>query len=425
MTDTSDVSPADRLYRIVEEGLCIGCGMCQTAVPPGRIDVCRTPENELRPVAGETLTHEDMDTVYEICPSMVVRGMEAERIAPDTKIDGVWGPWRRAMRMHASDPEIRHEGSTAGVLTALGIYLLESGEVPFLFHVMASDRHPTFGEAHISRTRDDVIAAAGSRYGPTAMLTEFGKALDLNEPFAFIGKPCDIAAAKNFGRRDPRVGDQVKYWLTLVCGAFMPSHGTRDFLVERGHTFEAVERMRYRGRGCPGPTTIETAAGVADYTYLDLWGDGKDGWVMPWRRKICPDGIGEAADVAASDTWPGGTPTPEMSKADPGTNAVIARTVAGQELVEAAVEAGYLTLQWDVTPDEMSHYQMHQMQKKYYVWPRHQALADEGYLVPQTYDLRIEELAAQLPDHVNARQREGTRQRLRAGRSREPRPVRA
>ena len=113
------------------------------------------------------------------------------------------------------------------------------------------------------------------------------------------------------------------------------------------------------------------------------------------------------------------------SEDDPGTNAVIARTVAGQELVEAAVEAGYLTLQWDVTPDEMSHYQMHQMQKKYYVWPRHQALADEGYLVPQTYDLRIEELAAQLPDHVNARQREGTRQRLRAGRSREPRPVRA
>jgi coenzyme F420 hydrogenase subunit beta len=422
MTQVSTSTPEDRLYRIAEEGLCIGCGMCQSAVPGNRIVMCRTPEDELRPIAKAGLTHKDVDLVYEICPSLVVRGMEAERIAPDTKLDDVWGPWRRAVRMHAKAPEIRHEGSTGGVLTALGLYLLHSKRVQFLFHVKASAENPTFGEAHISRTPEDVIAAAGSRYGPTAMLASFDAVLAEGAPFAFIGKPCDIAAAKNFGRRDARVGERVKYWLTPVCGAFMPSHGTRDFLAERGHRFEDVKRMRYRGRGCPGPTTVETAEGVFDYGYLDLWGDGKNGWTMPWRCKICPDGIGEAADIAASDTWPGGTPTPEMAATDPGTNAVIARTKAGQELLEAAVEAGYLTEQWDVTPDEMSHYQMHQMQKKFYVWPRLQALADEGYLVPQTEGLRIAELAAQLPEATNDAQRQGTRKRLRAGRSREPRP---
>ncbi len=425
MTTDTVLSPEDRLYRIAEEGLCIGCGMCQTAVAGNRIEMCRTPENELRPIANDGLTHDDVDVVYDICPSLVVRGMEPERIAPDTKMDDVWGPWRRAVRMHATVPEIRHEGSTAGVLTALGMYLLEAGRVSFLFHVKASEENPTFGESHISRTPQDVIAGAGSRYGPTAMLSEFDKVLAQGEPFAFIGKPCDIAAAKNYGRRDKRVGELVKYWLTLVCGAFMPSHGTQDFLEGRGQSFEDVKRFRYRGRGCPGPTTVETSKGVFDYTYLDLWGDGSSGWVMPWRCKICPDGIGEAADIAASDTWPGGTPTPEMAETDLGTNAVIARTEVGQELIEAAEKAGYLTAQWDVTPDELSHYQMHQMQKKYYVWPRHQALKDEGYLVPKTHDLRIEELAAQLPEATNAAQRDGTRKRLRAGRSREPRPRRA
>lgn len=424
MSESKTHTPEDRLYRIAEEGLCIGCGMCEAAVGRDKIKMCRTPERELRPVAGDALSHDDVDVVYEICPSLKVRGLEPERVASDTKLDDVWGHWRRAMRVHASDAAIRHEGSTGGVLTALGIYLLESKRVPFLFHVKASEDNPTFGEAHISRTRDDVIAGAGSRYGPTAMLAEFDKVLDLGEPFAFIGKPCDIAAAKNYGRRDERVGQLVKYWLTPVCGAFMPSYGTRDFLAERGIAFEDVTAMRYRGRGCPGPTTVETEAAVHNYEYLDLWGDGKNGWIMPWRCKICPDGIGEAADIAASDTWPGGSPTEELAKTDPGTNAVIVRTVAGQELIEAAIEAGYVSLQWDVTPDEMSHYQMHQMQKKYYVWPRHQALADEGYLVPETTGLRIEELAAQLPEATNEAQREGTRKRLRAGRSHEPRPSR-
>ncbi len=422
MTECHSKTPAERLYRIVKEGLCIGCGMCQSAVGRDKIEMCRTPEKELRPLACDGLTHDDMNMVYDICPSLVISGMEPERIAPDTKMDDVWGPWRRMMRMHASDPEIRFEGSTAGVLSALGIYPLDNHEVPFLFHVKASDENPTFGEAHISRTQDDVLAAAGSRYGPTAMLAEFDQVLDIAEPFAFIGKPCDIAAAKNFGRRDPRVSELVKYWLTMVCGAFMPSYGTRAFLAERKITFEDVTAMRYRERGCPGPTSVATVSGVYEYTYLELWGDGSNGWIMPWRCKICPDGIGEAADVAVSDSWPGGTPTLEMAKTDPGINAVITRTPAGQELIEKAIEQGYLSLQWDVSPDELSHYQVHQMQKKYYVWPRHQALADEGYLVPETHGLRIEELAKQMPDAWITRQREGTRQRLRNGRSREPKP---
>ena len=42
---------------------------------------------------------------------------------------------------------------------------------------------------------------------------------------------------------------------------------------------------------------------------------------MPFRCKICPDAIGESADVAALDTWPGGSPKGE----DEGFNAVIAR----------------------------------------------------------------------------------------------------
>ena len=41
------MSPADRLYRIVEEGLCIGCGLCVTDCPTEAIRLFRRAEEEI------------------------------------------------------------------------------------------------------------------------------------------------------------------------------------------------------------------------------------------------------------------------------------------------------------------------------------------------------------------------------------------
>jgi hypothetical protein len=44
-------------------------------------------------------------------------------------------------------------------------------------------------------------------------------------------------------------------------------------------------------------------------------------------------------------------------------------------------------------------------------------------LAPQTQRLRIEELAAEMPDAVNARQRQGTIDRVNAGKADQPTPM--
>lgn len=423
MIDTA--SPEDRLYRIVEEGLCIGCGLCQSVAGPDAIKMKKTPNGFERPIVTGDLSHETVDDIYDTCPGTRIEGLPERLVEPDTKHDNVWGAWRRMSLSWAAEPEIRHEGSTGGVLTALGIYLLESGRVDFILHARASEQEPTFGERHMSFTRADVIAGAGSRYGPTATLTDMQDALDRNQPFAFIGKPCDIAALRNYARHDSRVDELVKYWLTPVCGGFMAPSAMDRFLKASGIDPAAVTSFRYRGRGCPGPTRIETKDTVKELHYLDMWGDDESMWGLPFRCKICPDGIGEAADIAASDTWPGGSPNRVDSETDLGINAIVARTKAGQELMEAAERDGALAIDYDVTPDEMSIYQPHQMHKKYAAWARHQGLGDAGRIVPETHRLRIAELSAELPDESNKRQRDGTRQRVENGKATEPRPVSA
>ena len=422
---TYDSSPQDRFYAIAEQGLCIGCGLCQSVAGSDRVQVVKTETGDERPVIVGDLDHTLVDTIYDVCPGTRVDGLPDRLMAEDTKIDNVWGPWRRIVRAWASDPAIRFEGSTGGVLTALGIYLLERGDVAFILHAKASETEPTFGERHLSFSPQQVLEGAGSRYGPTAPLLDIGDVLDRDEPFAFIGKPCDIAALRNHARHDDRVDRLVKYWLTPVCGGFMPPASMDDFLRRNAIEPNAVTAFRYRGRGCPGPTTVETKEGVKEFHYLDLWGEDSSQWSLPFRCKICPDGIGEGADLAAADSWPGGSPNRTDSATDPGTNAVILRTKAGQDLLEAAVRDGALTLEYDIAPDEMSYYQLHQTHKKYAVWARFQGLGDEGRIVPQTRGLRIEALAEEMTEAFNQYQRSGARRRVRQGKASEPRPQRA
>ena len=122
-----------------------------------------------------------------------------------TTIDPVWGATQRIVLAWAADPQVRFRASTGGVLTALGLYLIESGEVELILQATASVSHPAFGESLVSTSSEDVHRAAGSRYGPTAVLSRAREALDRGRPMAFVGKPCDIAALRNYAEFDERV----------------------------------------------------------------------------------------------------------------------------------------------------------------------------------------------------------------------------
>ncbi|MEM9521453.1 MAG: Coenzyme F420 hydrogenase/dehydrogenase, beta subunit C-terminal domain [Actinomycetota bacterium] len=417
-------SPTRRLNVIVEQGLCIGCGLCE-AIAPESIEVRKATTGFEVPFVTGDLDHATVDRIYDICPGTRIEGLPDRLVADDTSIDAVWGPWRRIVRAWAGDSHVRHVGSTGGVLTALAQYLLTTKRVDFILHAKASVTEPSFGEPTISFSTADVLDAAGSRYGPTATLRTITDALDRNQPFAFIGTPCDISALRNHARHDSRVDELVRYWMTPVCGGFGEPQFTDDFVRGVGIAPEELTSLRYRGFGCPGPTHIESATTAVDVHYLDYWGDDDSQWGLPWRCKICPDGIGEGADLAASDTWPGGSPTRDGSDTDLGVNAIIARTTVGEELLAAAAADGALVIERDIGVDDMSEYQPHQVRKKYEVGMRLDAIGETGRLRPQTARLRIEELAAEHPVEVRRTEMDGTIARIRAGKATLPTPKRA
>ena len=425
----SGLAPAQRLSQIVEHSMCIGCGICQGIVGPEKITLEVTENGNLRPVAGDSLSHEDMDRVIDVCPGTRIDGMPDSERTAGCRTDEVWGVWHDICFCWSADPGIRHMAATGGALTAIGLYLLESGEIDFLVHARASGTHPALGERHISRTRQDVLSGSGSRYGPTPTLLDISDIIESadrnNENFAFVGTPCDVSALRNYSRHEPRVSRYCRSILTMVCGGFMELSGTRERLAAFGIEYRDVASLRYRGYGCPGPTVVATRDGrTVSMNYLDYWGKDESTWNLPPRCKVCPDGIGDAADIAAADTWDGGSPPQHGQEDDPGVNAVLARTQRGREIMDRAIAAGYLVRGDSLTCEDLNRLQPHQANKKRAVWARFQGLKDSGRIVPLTSGLRLESLHDRNRPEFNERERQGTRRRVAEGRFSEPTPKR-
>jgi coenzyme F420 hydrogenase subunit beta len=408
------------LEEIVEGGLCIGCGLCQAIAGADRIRIVLTPEGRERPVARARLDAATLKRINAICPGTRVEGARPEdQSTPATPAahDVVWGRAEHLAIGYARDPEVRFRGSTGGVLTALGQFLLTSGRVKFILQVAASGREPLRTEPRLSFDAAAVLEAAGSRYGPAAPLVDFTELLDRAAPFALIAKPCDIGAVRNLARIDSRVDRYLRYALTFVCGGASDLTKSEEVVGELGLRPEELSLFRYRGNGCPGPTRLETQDGRSfELTYQDMWEDEATWRIQP-RCKICPDAIGESADLAASDVWPGGSPAGE----DEGFNGIIVRTQRGLELYRAALEAGAIAVESrPVGFRDFDGFQPHQVRKKRAVWARLAGMKAAGQAVPQTDNLRLEECARLNTVAENLAEARGARRRSRQGRLGEP-----
>jgi len=375
-----------------------------------------TPEGRERPIERRPLDAATLERINAVCPGTHVAGPAARDQSPKAMKDTVWGSAEHLAIGVAADPEVRHRGSSAGVLTALGQFLLTSGRVQLVVHVASSRRAPMRTESRISVDAVSVIEGAGSRYGPAAPLLDLGAVLERRQPFALIAKPCDVGAVRRLARIDARVDEHLRYALTFACGGASDLSKSEDVARKFGVHERELSLFRYRGYGNPGLTRLETRDGRAfEITYQEMWEDEATWGIQP-RCKICPDSIGESSDITACDVWPGGGPTGESE----GWNGVIVRTTRGLELYRAAIAAGALIETSATAFRELDEFQPHQVRKKRAVWARFAGMRAAGCAVPEADELRLRECASLNGVRENLNEARGARRRARDGALGEP-----
>src|SRR5688572_1332533 len=164
MSENLPDSPTVR--RVLAGELCTGCGLC-AGVSGGSIRMESTPPGYNRPVVRGPVSREAEQAIAGACPGAVVAPWDG---APE--IHPYWGPLRQVTTGAATNDVTRFEGSSGGAISALLIHALETGLVDRVIQTAADPDQPTRNMTVVSRTRSEVLAAAGSRYVASSPLAE-------------------------------------------------------------------------------------------------------------------------------------------------------------------------------------------------------------------------------------------------------------
>lgn len=331
---------------VVTGDLCSGCGLCAGLMP----DVLRMDDVVdlgLRPVlrAG----HEDRETApaAAVCPGAAISRPDVPAGAVPQLV-AAWGSVLEVWEGYAADPDVRLAGSSGGVVTALGLHAVGSDDLAGVVHTTADPGSPMASITVLSTSREQLLAAAGSRYAPAGPCDRLDLITTADRPVLVVGKPCDVAGLQAAASLRPELAARIGATVAVFCAGTPTTRGTLEMLSVMGINDPGdVATLRYRGNGWPGDAVATTTSGSPAEGRLSY--DGSWNRVLQkhrqWRCRLCPDHTGELADVSVGDPW-----YRPVQPGDPGRSLVVVRTERGRALVAAAIRSGVVVLE-RVDPD--------------------------------------------------------------------------
>lgn len=338
----------ETLMDVVERRLCVACGAC-AYICPEHVRLFDFETEGIRPVTlGQG--NQDWGECLKVCPALQSDLVNA-RCDADSQLQysgsgdapsrKEWGPVLEIWEGHATNPEIRYHGSSGGALTAIGAYCLERPGMHGVLHIAQNPDDPLRNQTRLSRTREELLAATGSRYAPASVCDSLKEVEDAPAPCVVIGKPSEIAGLRNAQKLRPALDEKVGIALSFFCAESPSTKGTTALLKKMGYAPQAVRELKYRGRGWPGhfvPLLTGETEPRRKMTYRESWAFLQA--YRPWSVHVWPDGTGELADISCGDPW-----YEEPDGQNPGFSLVVVRTERGREILREAMEAGYLQLQ--------------------------------------------------------------------------------
>jgi coenzyme F420 hydrogenase subunit beta len=325
------------LQDIVEWGLCLGCGACLYYCEHGAVSLINIESVGIRPKFRKFACGGCSDCL-SFCPGYKLDPGLSEKIGGSQ--NELIGPTLEIWEGHAGDPEIRFKGSSGGVLTALSLYCLERESMEAVLHTGVDPGKPWLNRTVQSRDKKDLLERTGSRYSPASPCEGLGAIEAGNGPQVFIGKPCDAAAVNAVRNRRAELDKKIGLVLTFFCAGPPSTRATLDLIKNLGADVEKVKNLRYRGKGWPGNFYVSWGdeENQNSLGYKESWGFLAD-HPRSFRCHLCPDGLGEIADISCGDAW-----HRYKDNGNPGLSLVLVRTEKGRKILHKAVDAGYVDL---------------------------------------------------------------------------------
>jgi coenzyme F420 hydrogenase subunit beta len=227
MEEQEEVKTFTDLRReVVDRNMCGKCGGCYSFCSAGKLNALEMGDNNLPAYCDEDKCLK-CGICYLICPQINVLNDELKaRFGWKPPI----GAYQRISSARTTDQKVRPVCTDGGVVTSLLLHLLDQSLIEGA--IVSKKKGPFAREPIIARTRDDIIAAAGSQFAESFHLEELGGKYSTYSPIlpevkrlehkylrniAVVGTPCQINTIKKMQCLGILPAHMVAYTIGLFC----------------------------------------------------------------------------------------------------------------------------------------------------------------------------------------------------------------
>lgn len=347
---------------IVDDSLCMGCGVCEPVCPVQCIQIASSSKNQqLIPLVDQSTCVSGCDVCMRVCP-----GEEVDFPGLNEKYIGLVpdradiGHVERSLVGYAADDSLRFEASSGGAATAFLIYLLESDLIDGAIVLRMSPTNPAETEVVVARTSQEIRQAKGSKYCPGASATGLREVMRVPGRYAFVGLSCHVHGSRKFQEVFRKYRDRIVVTMGLFCGGGITGQGTEFMLQQLNVEKNELSQLTLRGHGFPGRTTAVRTDGSQETLYkraaarspkeAAVYQSWMHRYFFPPRCLTCTDVTAQLADISFGDPW---LKRFVSDAAGSGLSMIVCRSAVGLRLLEMAVRDGAIVAESETTVQEV------------------------------------------------------------------------
>lgn len=335
------------ISEIVENDLCIGCGICAGLCPSQVLEMEWNQYGEYIPKGNSC---NGCDICLKVCPFADCNENED---SIGKKIYGTLNEIKHTPEIGyylysyvGFSIENRLRSASGGLVTWTLEQLLEDEYADYIICVAPQDNSEKLFDFEITDNINSLKKNAGSVYYPVEMSNIIQIILKNPGRYAITGLPCFIKALRLACQKNHILEKRIAFTIGLVCGQLKSKHYT-TYMANLAKIQPPFKKVYYRGK------VLDKPANDFYYYYKNMdneegkihWNQGiSDVWVNRWFTpnacNYCDDVFAELADVAFMDAW-----LPEYSKDGRGTNLVISRSPIISKIINEGIENGQLEVE--------------------------------------------------------------------------------
>ena len=197
----------------VNNQLCLGCGLCQDACPSDAVSI-KMQKGTFLPIVNVNLCNNEKGChrCFDTCPGhgIDLRNRTKDTFSYNCNNDKYVGRYLQCYTGYSNNNDIRWHSASGGMVTQFLIWLLERNYIDGAIVTKFDNTHPLMVKTFIATTREDILDARSSKYGPVTMA---GMACAIKKcigsRYVIVGLPCHIHGFRKMMMIDKKLKEKV------------------------------------------------------------------------------------------------------------------------------------------------------------------------------------------------------------------------